>query len=74
MNLNEGYVVREQGVKFRVRGIGAANVCTGQAAQCIRDDMLFTGLMLNIKPELLKKLRRPDKTEVHPYGGHCRGD
>ena len=74
MNLDESCVVCKQGVKLKVRRIGAANVRTGQAAQRIRDDVLFTGLMPYIQLELLKELRRPDKTEVHPYGGSCRGN
>ncbi len=74
MNLDEGCVVREQGVKLRVRDIGVANVRTGQAAQRIRDDVLFTELIPYIQPELLKELRRSDKTEVHSHGGRCRGD
>ena len=64
MNLDEGCVIYEQGVKLRVRRIGAANVCTGLAAQRIKDDVLFTGLMPYIQLELLKELRRPDKTDV----------
>ena len=74
MNLDEGRVIREQGVKVRVRGIEAANVCAGQAVQRIMDNVLLTGFMSNIQPELLKELRRPDKTEVHPHGQRCRGD
>ena len=68
MNLDKGCVICEQGVKLKVRGIGAANVYAGQAAQRIRDDVLLTGFMSNIQPELLKELRRSDKTEVHIYG------
>ena len=68
MNLDKGRVIREQGVKLGVGGIGAANVYTGQAAKGIRDDMFLTGLMLNIQLELLKELRGPDKTEVQPHG------
>lgn len=74
MNLNKGCIVREQGIKLKVRGIKAANIYTGPAAQCIRDDVLFTGLLPNIQPKLLKELRRPDKAEVHPYDGYCRDD
>lgn len=54
-----------------MKGVGAANNCTAQAVQCIRDDVLFTGQILNIKPELLKELGRLDKTEVYCHGGRC---
>lgn len=57
-----------------MREVRAANVCTGQAAQCISDNVLFTGLIPNIQPELVKELRRPNKTEVHPHGGCCQRD
>ena len=74
MNLDEDRMIRKQGIKLRVRGIGAAKICAGQASQRIRDDVLFTGFMLNIQPELLKELRRPDKAKVHPYGRCCQSD
>lgn len=32
MNLDKGHIISEQGVKFRVKKIGAANVCIGKAA------------------------------------------
>lgn len=54
-----------------MRGIRVANVGTSQAAQCIRDDVLLIELIPNIQLELLKKLRPPNKTEVHPHGGRC---
>lgn len=55
-----------------MREIEAANVCTCKEAQYIRDNILFSGLMANIQPKLLKELRRPAKTEIHLYGESCR--
>lgn len=36
--------------------------------------MLLIGLIPNIQPELLKELRCPNKTEVHPHSRHCQHD
>lgn len=74
MNLDKGRVIREQGVKLGIGGIGAGDVCTGQATKGIRDNLFLTWFMLNIQLELLEELRGPDKTEVHPHGRRCRGD
>lgn len=55
-----------------MREVGAINVCTRQATQCIRDGVLFTGLMLNIQPELLEELRCLEKMDIYPHGVHCQ--
>lgn len=74
MNLDKGRVIREQGVKLGMGGISAGDVCTGQAAKGIRDDVFLTGLISNIQLELLEELRGPDKTEVHRHDRRCRDD
>lgn len=74
MNLNKSCAICKQGVKLEVGAIGVADVCTGQAAKNIRDDVFLIGLMLNIQLELLEEMRGPDKTEVHLHRRHCRGD